>query len=196
MVSLYNDFVNIQYMLICTRHLPNMDAEDSEAVITLCSSEDGENELVQGTDISSPVSSNEPHKDAEEFELQPTAPRESSDKDAPERPKSSSLAIQQHREKRVSPVAQLLVEIFSRTGERQWSVGISSLVASIPSLLVGLSIAFPSNAVLDLTGEATELPQDYLLSTLLLSLFAVRPLLTHCPIMYMQIMSCVHVCMW
>lgn len=158
-----------------------MDVEDSDAVTTLCSSEDDVNELMEGTDTSFPVPSNAaPTKDAETFELQQTTPSESSDKDT-DTSKTSSPAIQQHCKKRSSPPAQLLVEIFSRRGERQWSVGISSLVASIPSLLVGLTIAFPSNAVLDLTGDATELPQEYLLSTLLLSLFAVRPLYTHCP---------------
>ena len=71
--------------------------------------------------------------------------------------------------------ARLVVEIFAKTGERRWSVALSSLVVSILALLVGLSIAFPSNAVLDLQGDATDLPQDYLFSTLLLSFFAVRP---------------------
>ena len=39
--------------------------------------------------------------------------------------------------------------------------------------LVGFTLAFPSNANLDLTGEATELPQDYSLPISLLSMFAV-----------------------
>ena len=71
--------------------------------------------------------------------------------------------------------ARLLVEIFAKTGERRWSVALSSLVVSILALLIGLSIAFPSNAVLDLKGDATELPQNFLFSTLMLSIFAVRP---------------------
>ena len=84
--------------------------------------------------------------------------------------------------------ARLLVELFAKTEERRWSVALSSLVVSILALLVGLSIAFPSNAVLDLKGDATELPQDFLFSTLMLSIFAVRLITSFakCPISFIK----------
>ena len=59
------------------------------------------------------------------------------------------------------------------TEERFWSTGILSFIIPIPIFLMGFTIAYPSNATLDLTGEATELPEDYLLPQHLLSLFAV-----------------------
>ena len=59
------------------------------------------------------------------------------------------------------------------TEERFWSTGILSFIIPIPIFLMGFTIAYPSNATLDLTGEATELPEDYFLSQHLLSLFAV-----------------------
>ena len=59
------------------------------------------------------------------------------------------------------------------TGERRWTTVIVSLVIPIPFVLMGLTVAYPSSATLDLTGEATELPDDFFLSTLQVSLFAV-----------------------
>ena len=53
-------------------------------------------------------------------------------------------------------------------------MGISSVIAASLGLLLGFTIGFPSNAILDLTGEATELPPEYLLPTSLLSVFVVR----------------------
>ena len=91
-----------------------------------------------------------------------------------ERVRSASQAsqeLQYHR--RRSTLATLAVERFLITRERRWSIAISSLVGSILMFLVGFTLAFPSNASLDLTGEATELPQDYLLPISLLSTFAV-----------------------
>ena len=76
---------------------------------------------------------------------------------------------QNHQKRRLSSVAQLA----TARRERKWSVGISSIIAAIPALLVGITLGFPSNVILDLTGEATELPQDFFISTRLLSAFVV-----------------------
>lgn len=62
---------------------------------------------------------------------------------------------------------------FMYSDERFWSTGILSFIVPIPIFLMGFTIAYPSNATLDLSEEATELPKDYLLSQALLSLFAV-----------------------
>ena len=92
-----------------------------------------------------------------------------------ERPQwSFSVIDQQNYRRRRSTIAQLVLERIVRTRERRWSVGISSFTASLLPLLMGVTIGFPSSAILDLLGDARELPQDYLFSTLLLSLFAVR----------------------
>ena len=69
--------------------------------------------------------------------------------------------------------ASLVVERFVLTRERRWSVGISSVIAASLGLLLGFSIAFASNAILDLAGEAPELPSEYLFPTSLLSVFIV-----------------------
>ena len=110
-------------------------------------------------------------EEAEESEELPTASPET----GAERSRSSSLASQQYQyQRRRSTLAELVVERFVLTRERRWSVGISSFIAAILALLIGFTIGFPSNAILDLTGEATELPPEYLLPTSLLSVFAVR----------------------
>ena len=82
---------------------------------------------------------------------------------------------QYYKGRRRSSVAPLVVERFTRTRERRWSVSFSSIVAAIPAILFGITVSFPSNAILDLTGEATELPPHYfvLLSTQSRSIFAV-----------------------
>ena len=109
-------------------------------------------------------------EEAEELEELPNANRET----GAERSRSSRLTSQQYQyQRRRSTVAELAVERFVLTREKRWSVGISSFVASILALLIGFTIGFPSNAILDLTGEATELPPEYLLPTSLLSVFAV-----------------------
>lgn len=59
------------------------------------------------------------------------------------------------------------------TEERRLSEGLLSFIAAIPIFLMGFTVAFPSNAILDLRGEATELPESYLLPTFLISTFAV-----------------------
>jgi MFS family permease len=64
------------------------------------------------------------------------------------------------------------LKAFIKNPERKWSAGISSLVAALPALLLGLTLGYPSNAILDLTGEATELPEEFFFSSALLSLFA------------------------
>ena len=61
-----------------------------------------------------------------------------------------------------------------KTGERKWSVSIASLVGAIPALLLGITLGYPSNALLDLTGEATELQPGYFFSNdIMISLFVV-----------------------
>ena len=72
-----------------------------------------------------------------------------------------------------SEIAPTVIERFLVTRERKWSVTLASLVAAIPAFLLGLTLGYPSNALLDLTGEATELPPEFLFSTLRLSLFTV-----------------------
>ena len=62
---------------------------------------------------------------------------------------------------------------YIETDERQWATVVFSLISPIPMLLTGFTAAFPSSAVLDLTGEATEFPNDFFLSTLLISIFVV-----------------------
>ena len=71
----------------------------------------------------------------------------------------------------VLPVVVKLKE----TKARKWSVAISSLIAALLAAVRGFTLAFNSNATLDLTGEARELPMNYLFSTSLISIFAVRP---------------------
>ena len=79
-----------------------------------------------------------------------------------------------------SELARTGIERFAVTRERKWSVGIASLVAAIPGLLMGLTLAYPSNAILDLTGEAHELREEFLFdSTLIISLFVVSILYFH-----------------
>ena len=72
-----------------------------------------------------------------------------------------------------SEVAPTVIERFLITRERKWSVTLASLVAAIPALLLGLTLGYPSNALLDLTGDATELPPEFFFSTASLSLFTV-----------------------
>lgn len=63
------------------------------------------------------------------------------------------------------------------TRERFWSTCISTLVASIPALLIGYTIVFPSSALLVLLGSWDgdgSLPsQSYQFSTVLLDVFGV-----------------------
>ena len=68
------------------------------------------------------------------------------------------------------PVVQKIQE----TRSRKWTVAIFSLVAALLASLRGFTLAFSSNATLDLMGEADELPQTYLFSTFLISVFAVN----------------------
>ena len=67
------------------------------------------------------------------------------------------------------------VEKAAGTRERLWPTIVSTLVASISALLLGYTYGFPSSALLDLTGDVEELPENYQLNTLLSDLFAVRP---------------------
>ena len=70
----------------------------------------------------------------------------------------------------VLPVVQKIQE----TRSRKWTVAIFSLVAALLASMRGFTLAFSSNATLELMGEANELPQTYLFSTFLISVFAVN----------------------
>ena len=73
---------------------------------------------------------------------------------------------------------------FFGTRERLWSAGVSSLVASIPALLIGYTIAFPSSALPVLMGGWAEgrLPgREYQFNTRLSDFFGVSLKCTHCP---------------
>ena len=59
------------------------------------------------------------------------------------------------------------------TNERSWSTCLVTVIVPIPIFLMGFTFAFASSAILDLSGEATELPPDYILSTYLVSIFVV-----------------------
>ena len=65
----------------------------------------------------------------------------------------------------------------TRARERVWSTCVSTLVASIPALLIGYTVAFPSSALLLLMGDWRErhLPSKaYEFSTELADVFGVR----------------------
>ena len=70
----------------------------------------------------------------------------------------------------ILPVVQQIKD----TESRKWTVAIFSLVAAILASLRGFTLAFSSNATLDLTGAVEQLPSNYLFSTALISIFAVR----------------------
>ena len=71
--------------------------------------------------------------------------------------------------RRKSSAAKLAIERIVRTRERLWSTTISAFIASIPALLVGFTIGYPSPALLDLG----DLPEDFRFNTLLSDLFGV-----------------------
>jgi len=77
--------------------------------------------------------------------------------------------------RRRSSTAKLALERVLRTRQRLWSTAVSAFIASIPALLAGYTIGFPSSALLDLTGDEGDLPKDFQFTTLLSDLFAVRP---------------------
>lgn len=118
------------------------------------------------------VSFSVPNKETEEFSLPDT---ETSDLNA-NHSHSPPIPTELQYQRRRTSVATSVVERFVRIRERRWSVGLSALIAAIPAYLIGITLGYPSNTILDLSGDATELPPDYLLTTsiLLLSLFAVR----------------------
>ena len=123
------------------------------------------------------VSFSIPDDDGETEETDGTHAQGTDNSDITCEPRSDSQLSQDHRpQRRRSTVAELVVERFAVTRERRWSVGLCTVVGSILSFLMGFTVAYPSNAILDLTGEAKELPPNYLLSTQLLSVFAVRNL--------------------
>lgn len=82
------------------------------------------------------------------------------------------------RDRSLSERVRTAVERFTVTRERRWSVSIASLVAAIPGLLMGITLAYPSNALLDLTSQDNETELAKFVFTgpqgdTLISLFAV-----------------------
>ena len=75
--------------------------------------------------------------------------------------------------RRRSSTALMSVGSVLRTHQRLRSTILAAAIASIPALLGGYTIAFPSSALLDLTGGMEGLPKDYLFNTALSELFAV-----------------------
>ena len=59
---------------------------------------------------------------------------------------------------------------------RIWATAISCLIASIPALLTGCSLGFPSVSLFDLRA----LPPEFELSTVLLDIYAVSEIFTAC----------------
>ena len=76
--------------------------------------------------------------------------------------------------RRRSSTALSSVERVLKTHQRLRSTISATVIASIPTLVGGYTIVFPSSALLDLTGDVEGLPKDYRLNTLLSELFAVR----------------------
>ena len=62
--------------------------------------------------------------------------------------------------------------VFKRLGLK-WTVPVFALVAALLAFLRGFTLVYSSSAVLDLTGEAEDLPESYLFSTTLISMFVV-----------------------
>ena len=90
----------------------------------------------------------------------------------------------QHSSTATPRTASALGRFFGTRRERLWSTGVSSLVASIPALLIGYTIAFPSSALPVLMGGWAEgrLPgREYQFNTRLSDLFGVSVKCTHCP---------------
>jgi hypothetical protein len=111
-------------------------------------------------------------KPADPVALRGVAPRSDADDDRTE-DRETTDGPDKYRGRSRSEVAPTVIERFLVTRERKWSVTVASLVAAIPAFLLGLTLGYPSNALLDLTGEATELPPEFLFSTAALSLFTV-----------------------
>ena len=91
----------------------------------------------------------------------------------------ASMRLDKHSKpsERHSSLARLTTRASIWAGGRVWSTCLSTIVACIPALLVGYTIAFPSSAVLVLMDGWKEgrLPgKDYQFSTELSSVFGVR----------------------
>ena len=76
-------------------------------------------------------------------------------------------------DRRLSSTALLGAERVLRTRSRLWSTALSAFVVSIPALLVGYTLGFASSALLDLTGDAADVPEAYLFNRFVSDLFAV-----------------------
>ena len=93
------------------------------------------------------------------------------EKSLPKSNNASTQSLDVHNLRRKSSAAKLAIERMFRTRERLWSTTISALIASIPALLVGFTIGYPSPALLEL--RAREVPDDFRFTTLLSDLFGV-----------------------
>ena len=84
--------------------------------------------------------------------------------------------LQQEIQESDAPVEEFTVTTRTRARERIWSTCLSTLVASIPALLLGYTMVFPSSALLVLLDGWSEgnLPsKDYQFSTELADVFGV-----------------------
>ena len=105
--------------------------------------------------------------------------------ESPSQP-SDRTSTQEHSQSDVATTAAGRFKLIM-TGERKWSVSIASLVGAIPALLLGITLGYPSNALLDLTGEATELQPEYFFSDLMISLFVVSSYNYYYKVVYISV---------
>ena len=89
-------------------------------------------------------------------------------------PTSEQPELVPHAEESPRCISALLA-VFKRLGlgETKWTVPVFALVAALLAFLRGFTLVYSSSAVLDLTGEAEDLPESYLFSTTLISIFVV-----------------------
>ena len=89
-------------------------------------------------------------------------------------PTSEQPELVPHAEESSRCISALLA-VFKRLGlgETKWTVLVFALVAALLAFLRGFTLVYSSSAVLDLTGEAEDLPESYLFSTTLISIFVV-----------------------
>ncbi len=100
--------------------------------------------------------------DSGRYYVSPPVPE---DKEAGDRPPSRDFG------RRRSSTAKLAVERLLLTRERVWSSAVSSLIAAIPALLVGITIGFPSPVLSELTSDSID--QKYKFDYIMQDLFAV-----------------------
>ena len=91
----------------------------------------------------------------------------------PDSDEVDAVGPDKYRGRSRSEVAPTVIERFAITRERKWSITLTAVVAAMPAFLLGLTLGYPSNAILDLTGEASELPPEFFFSEQILSVFTV-----------------------